>query len=113
MLLTMTPAMVAAVQEYNELLLPQEDTSPSTEPSLADPAAGKPISHSQILDIQKKLKSSSKSHTSPHLDDLLRGASIYTPPPKPKIEPVCEMISYAIFMTFYSKPASRHKPTKT
>jgi hypothetical protein len=56
-----------------------------SEPSLSEPALGKPISHGQIIDISKKLK---ELELSPyHLDILLRGSKIYVPPPPPKPEP--------------------------
>ena len=56
------------------------------EPSLSDPRVGKPISHGQILDLSKELKSRGMSPRD--LDALLRGSRVYNSPPKPKVEPV-------------------------
>ena len=56
------------------------------EPLLSDPAIGKPISHGQVIDILRQLKS--RNHSSYHLDILLRGSRVYIPPPPLKAEPV-------------------------
>ena len=92
-LLTMTTAIVAAVKEYNEKskIRPDNIKVAESSPSLSDPAIGKPISHEQVLDIAKYLKTNKEEATSSisyHLGDLLRGSKVYTPPPKPKIEQV-------------------------
>lgn len=56
------------------------------EPTLSNPRAGNPISHGQVIDLWKKLKA---HDISPHsLENLLRGARVYTSPPKPKSEKV-------------------------
>ncbi|KAK8035774.1 hypothetical protein PG991_001847 [Apiospora marii] len=54
----------------------------SSEPSLDDAAAGKPISHGQIIDLWKQLRS--LDHSKYSLEDLLRGATVYIPPPPPE-----------------------------
>lgn len=93
-LLTMTAALVAAVKDYNAIEQQKEETFQSSEPPLQNPMLGNPISHGQILDIAKALKTSraspdkKTSSLSYNLDDLLRGSHIYTPPPPPKPEPV-------------------------
>jgi TMEM199 family protein len=94
-LLTMTPAVAAAVEIYtNSDDFKQNDD----EPNLAEPAPGKPISHGQLIDILKHLKAhpdlirEKGDITVPvpiRLAELLKGCKIYTPPPKPKAEPVC------------------------
>lgn len=93
-LLTMTPALVAAVKDYNITPLNEDKEAElrPNEPSLANPTIGNPISHGQILDIAKALKASPASQDVPsnhyNLDDLLRGSHIFIPPPPPRPEPV-------------------------
>ncbi|GAB7348384.1 hypothetical protein MBLNU459_g6818t1 [Dothideomycetes sp. NU459] len=105
-LLTVTPAARTAIQRYNRLNA-QTDAPvpvPASEPSLADPAVGDAISHAQILRVARLLKehcrgkASEPPSVSPslpvddsfRLDALLKGAKIYTPPPRPKAEPTLE-----------------------
>lgn len=58
----------------------------ASEPLLAQPAIGEPISHGQVVDLWKRLQS---SHASPcSLEMLLKGSRIYVPPPPPRPEPV-------------------------
>jgi len=88
----MTTATVAAIQKCQELD-PEAflQLQLPSEPSLADPEAGKPIAHSQLIDISKLLKSHVEQIAiAHHLDDLLRGSKIYIPPAKPKPEPTSE-----------------------
>jgi hypothetical protein len=97
-LLTMTAAIVAAVEEYTAV--PVKEASHPDEPSLTNPVVGNPISHGQILDVHKALNklrigSVDAAQAPPTLDGLLRGAQIYIPPPKPKAEPVC-LLSHVI-----------------
>ena len=90
-LLTMTPAVVAAVKVYNKL---SDAEARDGEPSLADPVVGNPISHAQLINISKFLKahrediSGEEGVNSVHLSDLLKGCGIHTPPPAPKPEKV-------------------------
>ncbi|KAK7968920.1 hypothetical protein PG996_002638 [Apiospora saccharicola] len=93
-LLTMTSSIVEALQAvHGSEGAPAIDDSKSdeasdkatTEPSLADPATGKPIPHGQIIDLWKQLKT--LGHLKYSLEDLLRGATVYIPPPPPKPEP--------------------------
>ena len=95
----MTPAIVAAIAEAQSSHLDLTKTSDASEPSLDNPATGNPISHGQILALSKLLRHvddeaeyddprPSQALSSYHLDDLLRGATIYKGPPKPKAEPV-------------------------
>jgi hypothetical protein len=58
----------------------------ASEPSLADPKIGNPISHGQVLDIWRNWKSHDES--CPSLETLLQGSRVYIPPPPPKPEPV-------------------------
>ncbi|RDI77402.1 hypothetical protein Vi05172_g12630 [Venturia inaequalis] len=95
-LLTMTAAVVAVVELYLENN-PVE--SNQKEPSLDAPEIGNPISHGQLIDISKYLKSNPEKvegreiegrQLPTHLGELLKGCSIYRPPPKPKPEPSSE-----------------------
>lgn len=94
-LLTMTSSIVEAIVTTNEGLSrdarsPEVDgkveTDAQAEPSLDEPAVGKPISHDQILHQWKQLKENNMGSFS--LESLLRGARVYMPPPPPKPEPV-------------------------
>ncbi|PQE07930.1 vacuolar ER assembly Vma12 protein [Rutstroemia sp. NJR-2017a WRK4] len=60
----------------------------SSEPSLADPKIGNPISHGQVLDIWRNWKS--HDELCPSLETLLQGSRVYIPPPPPKPEPSAE-----------------------
>ncbi|KAF2739501.1 hypothetical protein EJ04DRAFT_329644 [Polyplosphaeria fusca] len=94
-LLMMTPAIVRAIDtarecagdELSKLQLPDE-------PSLAEPEAGKPISHSQLIDISKLLKKHADTAQADHgaftLDLLLKGSAIHIALPPPKKEPTRE-----------------------
>jgi hypothetical protein len=101
-LLTMTVAMVHAVEEFLAWKMTDplsceylRHTPDCDEPDLNDPKIGKPISHGQLIDISGALL----KHWRPHgdvaggrepfrLDYLLRGSTIYVPPAKRKPEPV-------------------------
>ncbi|QPC79980.1 hypothetical protein HYE68_010732 [Fusarium pseudograminearum] len=70
----------------------QESPQPTNEPSLDDPQIGNPISHGQIVDLWKRSKAQGNANYT--LEQLLRGASVYIPPPPPKPEPVCLLIQF-------------------
>jgi hypothetical protein len=93
-LLSMTPAIAAAVKIYRK---DAEHEQRAEEPSLDTPQPGNPISHAQLVDISRYLKanpekaraSGSDDKDIPiYLNELMRGCIIFTPPPKPKAEPV-------------------------
>ena len=94
--LTITPAILRAIEELQDRKQFPEDLSEASEPSLNKPTLGKPITHGQIISIShtlRKIRFQSTNgvvHTdvSYHLDDLLRGSRVYVDPPKPKAEPV-------------------------
>lgn len=72
--------------------------APSTDvtngdPSLADPTPGNPISHGQIIATWRQLRA--QGHDQYTLEGLLRGATVYVPPPPPKPEPVCSVTPIA------------------
>lgn len=111
--LTMTATMVAGIEafaanDHETWILAQNED----EPPLSHPAIGNPISHDQVINISKWLRSFSKrrdeeerkknlnSLPTGHLDELLRGSKIYKPPPKPKPEQVSSRITLllAIFL---------------
>lgn len=94
-LLTMTPFLVEVLNKRHTPTRSQEcetstsdetpnEKAPASEPSLDEPEVGKPILHTQILEIWRELQAQSESHS---LEQLLRGADIYIPPPPPKPEP--------------------------
>ena len=90
-LLTMTPAAVEALKQLSSAATEKAAThdpaaKDNDEPSLSQPEVGKPISHGQLVDLWKQLQETSKS--APNLENLLRGAKVYVPPPPPKPEPV-------------------------
>lgn len=94
-LLTMTPSIVEGLQKLEQPLEQKRsdeteaETHPpneTTEPSIESPEVGKPISHGQIVDLWKRLQAS--GHSTYTLEQLLRGANVYIPPPPPKHEPV-------------------------
>ena len=94
--LTVTPAILRALEELQHSGQAPEASPPASEPSLDQPAIGKPITHGQIIAISKTLKELRTATAdgklddtvSFHLDDLLRGSKVYVEPPKPKLEPV-------------------------
>lgn len=93
-LLTMTSPMVEALtvlgnSNYSQNLSRdpiQCDDTGFEEPSMTDPAVGKPISHGQLLKTIKALKAS--GHVGFRLESMLRGSALYVPPVPPKSEPV-------------------------
>lgn len=87
-LLNMTPTIVEAIRRRNEIATSVDRPVVNDEPTLEDPAAGKPISHGQVVDLWKDLRG--QEHESPKysLEYLLRGSTVYIPPPPPKPEPV-------------------------
>ncbi|KAF1973337.1 hypothetical protein BU23DRAFT_554325 [Bimuria novae-zelandiae CBS 107.79] len=119
-LLTMTEGAVRALSKAAEVASEEYATlQRPDEPPLADPKPGNPISHAQLIDLSKLLKShasklSSKVKNTKHREDtsyadlddsanakeddpipttlaaFLRTSTIYVPPPPPKKEPTPE-----------------------
>ncbi|PTB61533.1 hypothetical protein BBK36DRAFT_1163902, partial [Trichoderma citrinoviride] len=96
----MTPSIVDALKllddlrttdepgnDANEQQPNTESSSPSSPASSLEPAVGNPISHSDIIDIHKKLKASQSPAPKYSLEQLLQGSRVYIPPPPPKPEP--------------------------
>ena len=100
----MTPAIVAAVQACEEfqVILPDDVAAPS----LADPAVGNPVSHSQLIAISRQLRNHDKNllSYSSHLDALLRGSRIYIETPAPKAEPVWRPLDTCILRANVCRP---------
>ena len=95
-LLTITPAILRAIEELQDRKQSPEGLSEASEPSLNKPTLGNPISHGQIISVSRTLRKIMSQSTngivytdvSYHLDDLLRGSKVYVDPPKLKAEPV-------------------------
>ena len=102
--LTMTSAMVSALQTINRLELKLENDVIDSGYSLADPTIGNPIEHSQVIAISKLLEAHNNMFSEDskiyHLDYLLRGSKVYTSPSKPKNEPVSRNLLLALAATF-------------
>jgi TMEM199 family protein len=86
-LLTMTTAVVAALNEQPPPTTGANDIETGL-PSLAEPALGKPIAHSQIIDLWRRCGKADGSNIDYSLEKLLQGSQVYIPPPPPKPEPV-------------------------
>ncbi|KZL82628.1 vacuolar h+-atpase assembly protein [Colletotrichum incanum] len=109
--LTITPSIAKGLQMLSEVRWSQDKSDASNpdtaaraptsdasalsavmldaeEPTLEKPAVGNPITHGQILELWKDLRSEGIDGFS--LEGLLRGARVYTPPPPPKPEPSAE-----------------------
>lgn len=91
----MTLSIVEGLQKFEQPMESRRsdgseaETSPenkTAEPSLENPEVGKPISHGQVVDLWKQLQAA--GHSTYTLEQLLRGANVYIPPPPPKPEPV-------------------------
>ncbi|KAI0000258.1 endoplasmic reticulum-based factor for assembly of V-ATPase-domain-containing protein [Xylariaceae sp. FL0662B] len=97
-LLTMTSSIVEALEtspepsgsdvSHGDESNSRSKSQSNGEPSLEDPSVGKPISHGQIIDIWTRSKN--RGQNAVKLEDLLRGATVYIPPPTPKPEPTDE-----------------------
>ncbi|KAJ4861701.1 endoplasmic reticulum-based factor for assembly of v-ATPase domain-containing protein [Trichoderma breve] len=91
-LLTMTPSVVDALKLLGEQRKDDEpgDDGRQNQPeneSSTEPAVGNPISHSEIINLYKKLGASQSLPPKYSLEQLLQGSRVYIPPPPPKPEP--------------------------
>lgn len=108
-LLTMTTSIVEAVtiirRNSNDTAAAplSAECEAVDEPTLTEPEVGNPISHGQIIDIWKHLKE--EEHPNLSLEELLRGATIYMPPPPPKPEPVRIVRHPLTFASSFSYPS--------
>lgn len=83
-LLTITPTILEAIQRRNGIATPVDRPVVDGEPTLEDPAAGKPISHGQVVDLWKDLRGQEQDKAKFSLEHLLRGSAVYIPAPPPK-----------------------------
>jgi len=101
-LLTMTPGIARAVVRAGQIS-PAElaRLQFESEPTLAEPKPGNPISHSQLIDLSKLLKQHGHDLTD-HKDEdavpttlntLLRNTTVYIAPPPPKKQQSPEYIA--------------------
>ncbi|OSS49331.1 hypothetical protein B5807_05703 [Epicoccum nigrum] len=111
-LLTMTPGIVRALLRVEDAL-PEQCSKLQTpsEPALANPKPGNPISHSQLIDLSRLAKqlpeassdkptgddaadnSSEDVATPKTLNALLLDTTIYVPPPPPKKQQTPEYLA--------------------
>jgi hypothetical protein len=111
-LLTMTPGIVRALLRVEDAL-PEQCSKLQTpsEPALANPKPGNPISHSQLIDLSRLVKqlpeassdkptgddaadnSSEDVATPKTLNALLLDTTIYVPPPPPKKQQTPEYLA--------------------
>ncbi|KAK0721549.1 endoplasmic reticulum-based factor for assembly of V-ATPase-domain-containing protein [Apiosordaria backusii] len=89
-LLTMTPSIVEALQLWDSLGCPLQDKlqAGKDDAALDDAAVGKPILHSQIIELWSILRDA--GHKEHSLESMLKGSWVYVPPPPPKPEPTNE-----------------------
>lgn len=103
-LLTVTPTAKVLIGEYcAESRHGQRDGQPGSDldvQTLSQLQVGSPIEHHQLIALSKVLIGRGKA--SDHeaggaryrLDNILRGAQLYQPPPLPKKEPVSDLVSH-------------------
>ncbi|KAK5168774.1 uncharacterized protein LTR77_006083 [Saxophila tyrrhenica] len=97
-LLTTTEAAKAAIEEYCKIDGEGQDEKPTDErlDRLSDVELGSPIDHADLIEISKYLLSNDKRNGGEEasrkwrLDTLLKGATVYKPPPTSKPEPTSE-----------------------
>ena len=93
-LLRTTATLKAAVDEYLRLHADCENSEPLQHQleRLEKAELDGPIEHSDVIDISKRLvkecRGSDTSARTWRLDTLLKGTTVYQPPPPPKPEPV-------------------------
>ncbi|KAL8306986.1 hypothetical protein RB593_005735 [Gaeumannomyces tritici] len=97
-LLTITAPMLEVIHEWRDRA-PDEDLPQQAdgEPSLSDPAVGKPISHAQIIELRNGLRE--KGCDSFSLERLLVGSTVFVPPPPQKPEHVratCHIVRHEV-----------------
>lgn len=99
--LTLTPAAKAAITEYHQRKGRGREDEGSGAASqlkfLSEAEIGSPVDHHDLVQISKYLVQHSKGQEDDvntkaakpwRLDTLLKGATVYQPPPLPKAEPV-------------------------
>ncbi|CZT10399.1 uncharacterized protein RAG0_14893 [Rhynchosporium agropyri] len=79
------------------------------EPILWSPKIGNPISHGQVVELSQQMKAQKMQPF--RLEDLLRGARIYVPPPAPKPEPTSEYKALMARLRREEEARSYHRMT--
>jgi hypothetical protein len=93
-LLITTPAAKAAVDEYLRLYVGSEKSEAQQHilERLENTELDGPIEHSDLVVVSKRLVKETQGSNNPtkewRLDTLLKGTTVYQPPPPPKPEPV-------------------------
>ena len=102
-LLTLTAAGKAAIDEYCRCYRTDDDEKENRLERLSGIELGSPIDHNDLIDISRFLVERSSrtqdERVTPkewRLDALLKGATVYRPPPAPKPEPVSRDNEYLI-----------------
>ena len=103
-LLTVTPTAKGVIDEYcSEPQHGQQDDQSGSEldlQALSQLQIGSPIEHHQLVALSKVLVGRSKVRRDEagearyRLDNILRGAKLYQPPPLPKKEPVSGLVTH-------------------
>lgn len=93
-LLTVTSATEAAIEQYKKSIRPSNE---DTLDQLFTLEIGSPIEHDDLITLSTRLARYGRENTldiqNCRLDVLLRGASVYQPPPPSKPEPVSRSCS--------------------
>ena len=97
-LLTVTPAVKAAIEEYRRVADEGDEVrNPESSERLNNATLGSPIEHHEIVEVSRYLTErkdvSIDAINQWRLDALLKGATIYQPPPPPKTEHVSNIIT--------------------
>jgi hypothetical protein len=92
-LLIVTSAAKAAIDKYCQTQEQGIEDSKGDLDELSATSIGNVIEHHKLVNISRRLIQHAKKSGDPErewrLDNLLKGASIYRPPPPPKPEAVC------------------------
>lgn len=91
-LLTLSEAGKAAIEQYCQSAEDSADDSDLSHAALKKLEVGSAISHASLIQISRTLLENKTKGVEEslawRLDTLLKGSSIYIPPPPPKPEPV-------------------------
>lgn len=110
-LLIATPAAKAAVDEYLRLCVGCDEKNEALQQKLdrlEKTELDGPVEHSDLIDISKWLLKEQDGSNEPakrwRLDTLLKGTTVYQPPPPPKPEPVSRPVIRLSLRILTSKP---------
>jgi hypothetical protein len=105
-LLITTSAAKTAVDEYLRLYVGSEKSEAQQHilERLGKAELDGPIEHSDLIDVSKRLVKEHQGNGTPtkkwRLDTLLKGTTVYQPPPPPKPEPVSRSFDVWYIMTY-------------